>query len=108
LHLKKRQQAQTYFAGQSRYVGVYSTSRLAAHAYRVVQSQLKIHRRFMHQNAREYSLCSKDEVAAVFSAARHDADKSVRVLESIIASGNYKPLISEQKLLAELENETMV
>lgn len=60
----------------------------------------------MHQKGRDYSDCSKDEVAAVFTAARHDADVSVNELERIIASGNYSPKKTEQKLLSNLESQT--
>lgn len=68
------QQAQTYFAGQSRYIGVYDSSSLAAHAYVVVQDFLRQYR----------SSCPitkdmpKEAFAAVFATARQIADDAVR------------------------------
>lgn len=91
-------QAQLYFAGQSRYVGVYSTSRLAAHAYRVVQFQIKK----KQQEGFIESRSSKDEIANVFSKSRQVADTSVRELAQIIDSGKYIPMQTERKLLDNL------
>jgi hypothetical protein len=70
------QQAQTYFAGQSRYIGVYDSSRLAARAYVVVQDFLRQYRTscpFTRDTPRE-------ALAAVFATARQVADDAVRQL----------------------------
>jgi hypothetical protein len=68
------QQAQTYFAGQSRYVGVYDTSRLAARAYIVVQDYLRSYRN-NHSITKE---SPKEDLAQIFANARKAADDAVR------------------------------
>jgi len=84
------QQAQTYFAGQSRYVGVYETSRMAARAYVVVQNYLKQYRnRSMTKDA------PKEELAKIFATARKAADEAVIALikedEKIASGGSARP-----------------
>ena len=74
--LNKQQQAQTYFAGQSRYVGVYDTSRLAARAYVVVQDYLRQYR----ENRSFTKETPKEELARIFAAARKAADDAVSEL----------------------------
>ena len=70
------QQAQTYFAGQSRYVGVYDTSRMAARAYVVVQDHLR-----MYRGNRSLTKDSpKEELARIFATARKAADEAVAEL----------------------------
>ena len=68
------QQAQTYFAGQSRYVGVYDTSRLAARAYVVVQEYLRKYR----ENRTANKETPKEELAKIFASARKAADDAVQ------------------------------
>jgi hypothetical protein len=68
------QQAQTYFAGQSRYVGVYDTSRLAARAYIVVQDYLRSYR-ISHSITKD---SPKEDLAQIFANARKAADDAVR------------------------------
>ena len=74
------QQAQTYFAGQSRYVGVYDTSRLAARAYVVVQEYL---RQYRSDNTLTKE-SPKEELATIFASARRAADEAVRELKDNI------------------------
>ena len=72
----KHQQAQTYFAGQSRYVGVYDTSRLAARAYVVVQEYLRQYKKSPGYNKDT----PKEELVSVFCMARKAADDAVKLL----------------------------
>lgn len=66
-------QAQTYFAGQSRYVGVYDTSTLAAMAYNTVQDFLAEYR-----GIRGITKTSpKEELTDVFTKARRKAEDVV-------------------------------
>ena len=71
------QQAQTYFAGQSRYVGVYDTSRMAARAYVTVQDFLRKYR----DNRSLTKDSPKEELARIFSTARKAADDAVLELK---------------------------
>jgi hypothetical protein len=59
-----KQQAQTFFAGQSRYIGVYDSSVVAAKAFNVVQDILKKYRYKSRANP------NKEELAAIFGHAR--------------------------------------
>jgi hypothetical protein len=72
------QQAQTYFAGQSRYIGVYESSRLAARAYVVVQDFLRQYR----TSCRIAKDTPREALAAVFATARQVADDAVRHLSN--------------------------
>jgi len=72
----KLQQAQIYWAGQSRYVGVYDSSRLAARAYTVTQDFLR-----QYRTSGAFSRDTpKEALAAVFATARRIADDAVRAL----------------------------
>lgn len=77
------QQAQTYFAGQSRYIGVYENSVLASKAYEVVQDYLS--------EFRSASKLPKDtpreELAAIFGQARIAAEQAVTALKE---NGGFK------------------
>lgn len=82
------QQAQTYFAGQSRYVGVYDTSRLAARAYVVVQD-------FLRQYRDDHTITKespKEELAIIFANARRAADDAVRELKDSLKSNELTTL----------------
>jgi hypothetical protein len=95
----QEQQAQMYFAGQSRYVGVYSSSRLAAHAYRAVHFLINQ----LRGNGFSASQFSRDKLAEMFNDARQIADKSVQELERLVTEGQYVPVQTELRLLANLD-----
>jgi hypothetical protein len=88
------QQAQTYFAGQSRYVGVYDTSRLAARAYVVVQDYLRQYR----ADNRITKDSPKEELAMIFANARRAADDAVRDLNASIVNASTVPQQRETQL----------
>jgi hypothetical protein len=91
-------QAQTYFAGQSRYVGVYDSSRLAARAYVVVQEQLRQYR----TNRSFAKETPKEELALLFAAARRAADDAVRQLKNEIRMGNDEAVSNPQDTTREI------
>ena len=80
-HLSEFQQAQLYFAGKSRYIGVFDTREKAALAYEIAREKLKSEK----SSAEGGSLSAKATEAAV-NAARKAAFEGVNERDPRLAS----------------------
>lgn len=89
------QQAQFYFCGKSRYIGVYPDSEQAATAYRLVEERLTKHRQHYRRPGMQLD---KEEASKIWDKARKAAEEAVRSI--------YKENMKKEEVIKAFEAET--